>query len=493
MTHDLLSDSAMRKQTISILLVSGEPDTKESVCHSLPSHFELEICDEVDFAIVLLGKRQTFDCVLVDMKLPGDETLRLLRSVRQHSRGLPIMLMCSAAEISTAVEGIRSGATDFVIKEVEIVNLAERIAKVTGRSAKKLKGMPCSVPKGPEVVPNQMVVGRSPRMLEVMEMARRAASYPVPILLLGESGTGKGLFSHWIHRMSKRSEGPFAAVNLAAIPSDLVESTLFGHEKGAFTGAVGNRVGKFSQAQKGTLLLDEITEIGIELQPKLLRVLQEGEFERVGGEQILRNEARIISATNQNISELVKRGEFRSDLFYRLNLITITLPPLRERQEDIPDLVKLFLAKYNKMYECQLRGVTEQGMEALMDHDWPGNIRELEHTIQRAMILSDGDYADEKDLFDAQGVAQESLTSRLAEQGGTLEELEREYIEVVLRRTDQHQGQAAKVLGIDRKTLYNKIMKYGLRRSLESKENGASKTGTNSRGDLVPTKNASAS
>ncbi len=469
MTYETSNDCPKRDGAPWVLLVSDQRKTTESVHDALLHYFQVEDCPSGDVALSLVGA-QAFDCVLVDMQLPGDDTLALLKGIRRHSRDLPVMLMCSAAEISTAVEGIRSGATDFVIKEVEIGNLVERLAKVTGQSAKKLRGMPGSSSNGQHPMPDQMVVGRSSRMLEVMEIARRAASYPVPILLLGESGTGKGLFSHWIHRMSQRADGPFAAVNLAAIPSDLVESTLFGHEKGAFTGAVGNRVGKFAAAQGGTLLLDEITELQLELQPKLLRVLQEGEFERVGGERILRNDARIIAATNQSISSLVEQKRFRSDLFYRLNVVTITLPPLRERRDDIPDLVKLFIAKYNRQYGCSLRGVTPEGMNALLDHGWPGNIRELEHVIQRAMIVSDGDYADLKDLFDLDDSNQGELSGQLADRSGTLEDIEREYIEEVLGRTDGHQGQAAKILGIDRKTLYNKIMKYGLRRSLESKD-----------------------
>jgi len=452
----------------SILLISDHERTKNSITSVLSPHFEIDYCLCGASALQLV-KNQRLDCLLVDMQLPGDDTLSLLRGIKRHSRDVPVMLLCSAAEISTAVEGIRAGAADFVIKEVEIGNLAERILKVTGRSARALEKNSSPLPRDQSWKPGQMVVGRSKRMLEVMEIARRAASYPVPILLLGESGTGKGLFANWIHQMSHRADGPFMVVNLAAIPTDLVESTLFGHEKGAFTGAVGQHEGKFLAAKNGTLLLDEIAEFRVELQPKLLRVLQEGEFERVGGQRTLRNETRIIAATNQDILQLVQQGRFRSDLFYRLNVITITLPPLRDRREDIPDLVTLFLAKYNRQYDCAVRGIDAEGMESLMDYGWPGNIRELEHVIQRAVIVTSGEHATVKDLFDVESSRRSSFTEELADRQGTLEDLEAQYIKKILQRTQGHQGQAAKLLGVDRKTIYNKIMKYGLRRSVDSR------------------------
>ena len=302
-------------------------------------------------------------------------------------------------------------------------------------------------------------------MQKVMRLARRVAPLPVPVLIFGESGTGKELLARWIHRMSDRADGPFVGVNLAAIPSDLIESTLFGHEKGAFTGAVGQRVGKFGLAREGTLLLDEITEFKLDLQPKLLRVLQEGEYDRVGGERTLRSEARVIAATNQDIHAAVRQGSFRSDLFYRLNVVAIRLPPLRERREDIPEIAELFLAKYNSLYRRSVR-LSPDAMEALMDRDWPGNIRELENAIQHAVIVAGVPYATHDDLFDSEtsGREVEALARQVADRGGTLEDLERRYIEEVLLRNGGHQGYAAKILGIDRKTLYNKIIKYGLRR-----------------------------
>ncbi len=271
----------------SVLLVEDEPSSQRSVYSVLEGRYHLDEVQGCAQALQLI-ENQHFDCVLVDIMLPTEDLRSLLRGIRQHSRDCPVIVMCSAQDISTAVEAIRAGADDFIIKEVEIGNLSERIERLLGK-ARNARKSPST--RSRTWTPGEMVVGKSKRMLEIMSIARRVAAYPATVLLVGESGTGKELFAHWVHRMSDRSKGPFVAVNLAAMPSDLVESTLFGHEKGAFTGAVGQRVGKFGLAQDGTLLLDEVTELKLELQPKLLRVLQEGEYERVGGDRTRRNRA----------------------------------------------------------------------------------------------------------------------------------------------------------------------------------------------------------
>jgi two-component system response regulator HydG len=458
----------------SILLAEGDSKVRSSVCSVLSPQYHVEEARDGAEAIELLENLR-FDCVLLGIRPPGDDSLALLRRMKRASPELPVVVMCSAGDVSTAVEAIRAGAADFFIKDVETRNLGERIERVLGPSTNTSREGAGPVLRAR--MPGQMVVGRSARMREVMRTACRVAPYPVTVLVLGESGTGKELFARWIHRMSDRNAAPFVAVNLAAIPSDLIESTLFGHEKGAFTGAVGQRVGKFGQARDGTLLLDEITELKLELQPKLLRVLQEGEFEKVGGERIIQNQARIIAATNQDISSVVESGAFRADLYYRLNVVSITLPPLRERREDIPDLVNFFLAKYNRLYSRSIGSVAPDAMEDLVEHSWPGNIRELENMVQRAVITSDGECATADDLFNSEIPGQERIAEQIANRRGTLEDLERQYIEEILRRTSGHQGHAAKILGIDRKTLYNKIMKYGLGRSLNRKNGDASGSG----------------
>jgi len=449
----------------SILLIADRTRTLGAVRSVLGPRHRVEACSERDEAVQLADSRR-FDCVLVDMPLAHGDAIGLLRTFRRRPAGPPVVLLCSAADISKAVEGVRAGAADFIIKDIEFDGLVDRIAKAVGRPPEAAPVDLAPMRPAPDWTPGQMVVGRSRRMAEVTAVVRRAAQFPVPVLILGESGTGKELLARSIHKMGARSCGPFVAVNLAAVPSELIESALFGHEKGAFTGAVGQRTGKFGQAQGGTLLLDEITELKLELQPKLLRVLQEGEFERVGGERTLRNDARIVAATNQSISALVQQGAFRGDLYYRLNVVTVTLPPLRERREDIPELAGLFLRKYNRFYCRSVRDLSSEATAVLMEHDWPGNIRELENVIQRAVIVAEGDEIRPRALLDATASSAEAVVSQTADFSGTLEDLERRYIEEVLRRVGGHQSNAARALGIDRKTLYNKILKYGLGRAL---------------------------
>ncbi len=459
--------------SVTVLLKATEPTVRERVLVSLSdTGFTVEQAESGRQALELLQSRD-FDCVLLDVQPSVEDADGLLRTISRISERAPTLVMCSAKEITVAVEAVRAGAADFIIREIESAQLRERIERVLSRRQPQKETPPAESPAAEDPAESgQMVIGGSRAMLEVMKLARRVALFPASVLLVGESGTGKELFARWIHRMSDRESGPFVGVNLAAIPSDLVESTLFGHVKGAFTGAAGTRTGKFGQARGGTLLLDEITELKLELQPKLLRVLQENEYEPVGSDRLVKNEARIIAATNQDITDLVQRNAFRRDLYYRLNVITIALPPLRERREDIPDLTKLFFAKYNRLYNRSIKGVTDEAMRALLDHSWPGNVRELENVVQRAVIKADGEQADYGDLFDGQISCEDRMIEEMADANGTLEDLDRRYITEILRRTDGHQGQAAKILGIDRKTLYNKIVKYNLGRTLRVASGG---------------------
>jgi DNA-binding NtrC family response regulator len=453
-----------REHISSILLVASKPDLVNSILSQLSPHYRIESASSGN-AVLDLVETGRFDCVLVDMALSGEGTSDLLRQLKQRAGDLPVLMMCTTPDISSAVEAIRAGAADFIIKEVEIAGLAKRIAKLLKRSTTVNKRATASPARGSSFTPGKMVVGKSPAMLEAMQLAQQASAFPVSVLLLGESGTGKELLARWIHRNSDRAEGPFVAVNLAAIPSELIESTLFGHEKGAFTGASGPRSGKFNLAQNGTLLLDEITELRRDLQPKLLRVLQENEFERVGGDRTIHSNARIIAATNRDVSQTVEDGDLRDDLYYRLNVVTVTLPPLRERRDDIPELAHFFLDKYNSSYSCSVSGFDPVAMDFLIENNWPGNIRELENVVQRSVICTVDGTVSSSCLSHIDGAAETRAVKRLADQHGTLEDLERCYIKEVLLRTGGHQGNAAKILGIDRKTLYNKLLKYGLGRS----------------------------
>jgi len=453
----------------SILLVTGKPELRDTIERKLSPTYDVCSIDGPRGCLERV-KTERFGCVLVDIDPNEGSTSSLLRAIKSEIADLPVLVLCTTPDISSAVEAIRAGAADFIIKEVEIDGLAKRIAKLLGESP-VLDRCVCGTAGGARSwKPGRMVVGNSPRMNEIMRRARKVAMFPVPVLLLGESGTGKELLARWFHRNSGRADGPFVALNLAAIPTELVESTLFGHDKGAFTGAAGPRDGKFSQAQGGTLMLDEITEFKVDLQPKLLRVLQENEFERVGGDRTYRTDARIIAATNRDIEETVQSGAFRSDLFYRLNVVTITLPPLRERRDDIPELAEFFLEKYNRTYGCSVIGFERSAMETLQDQDWPGNIRELENTVQRAVICTVEGCVERASLECPDTDSTSKTVQTLADQRATLEDLERCYINEVLQRTDGHQGNAAKILGIDRKTLYNKLLKYGIGRASKQSE-----------------------
>jgi DNA-binding NtrC family response regulator len=467
-SKNISQDNTTCYQNTSILVVGADTKITDQISSILAADYNLEKVSDSTAALEIVCD-QTFDCVLIDTCFIGQDRLSLIGEFKKANGNCQVIVLCSASEIASAVTAIRAGASDFIIKEVELNSLPDRIAKLFGQTIVD-KTTSCDSINPDE---KHMVIGKSRRMLEIIKIARRAAATPVSVLILGESGTGKELMARWIHQMSSQAKEPFVAVNLAAIPADLIESTLFGHEKGAYTGATGQRSGKFGQAQNGTLLLDEISELKLELQPKLLRALQENEYTRVGGEKTIKSNARIIAATNQNLANAVKQGSFRSDLYYRLNVITLTLPPLRERIEDIPELVDLFIAKYNRLYGYSVKGLHQNVIKTLMNHDWPGNIRELENAVQRAVVVADSEYLSVSDLFAEDVLEEGNMIDKMAEQDGTLEDLEQEYIEAILERTNGHQGQSAKILGIDRKTLYNKIMKYGLGQSLNRKTCGA--------------------
>ncbi len=464
MTYSSLPvDSAITDGQKSLLVFVDDPRTKRSIDKALHREYLLEYSDGDAQPLELMENGQ-FACVIIDITESSEEALVLLQKIRRYSNDVPVIMMCNAEDISTAVDAVRYGASDFVIKEIELGNISERINGLLLKtsSVSNIRSVSPSSNRIQDSSPDRIVIGKSRQMLEIISIARRAARLPVPVLLLGESGTGKELFARWIHRMSGRAEGPFVAVNLAAIPQDLIESTLFGHVKGAFTGAVGQRIGKFLAAQNGSLLLDEVAELNFELQPKLLRVLQEGEFEPVGSERMCQNGARVIAATNQDLVARVQEGQFRRDLFYRLNVVTITLPPLRERKEDIPALAELFLARYNHLYKRSIHTLSRTALEALIDHGWPGNIRELENMIQRAVIVADDDVLTEADFSFVGRETEDNLAKRIAGRLGTMDDLEHAYIELILKRTKGHPGQAARILNIDRKTLKDKINKYEL-------------------------------
>jgi two-component system, NtrC family, response regulator HydG len=396
--------------------------------------------------------------VLTDLRMKGMQGLELLAQIKRDYPDTNVILMTAFGSIETAVEAMKHGASDYVTKPVkkdELVRVVERVLRETAlrREVSRLRK---EVHKEYSF---HQILGKSKAIQAVFDLIRRVADSPTNVLITGESGTGKELVAKAIHFNSSRKEAPFIPVNCAAIPEQLLESELFGHMRGAFTDAKIDKRGLFEEAQKGTLFLDEISELPLMLQAKILRAIQEREIRRVGANKAVSVDVRIIAATNLNLSEEVKHKRFREDLYYRLNVIELKLPPLRERLEDIPLLVAAFLKKFGEASGKEVKGVSEAALAMLMDYAWPGNVRELENVIERAVTLSRGERISPDDLPPAvQGArGDRRVLDEAAEKSLPLQEVEKEYIKKILDKTGGNKYQAAQALGIDRKTLYRKL------------------------------------
>lgn len=399
-----------------------------------------------------------FSVVLTDLRMKEMQGIELLAEIKRIYPDINVILITAFGSVETAIEAMKQGAYDYLVKPIkneDLVRVTERAAREAAlrREVNRLRR---------EVLKEysfHQILGKSKAMREVFDLIRRVADSPTNVLITGESGTGKELVAKAIHYNSDRREAPFVPVNCAAIPETLLESELFGHVKGAFTDAKTDKRGLFEEAQKGTLFLDEISELPLTLQAKLLRAIQEREIRRVGATRPVSVDVRIIAATNLNLAEEVKAKRFREDLFYRLNVIEIRLPPLRERREDIPLLVEAFLRKCAEVSHKEIRGMTESALALLMDYSWPGNVRELENVIERATTLARGEKIVPDDLPPAiQGARGERrVLDEAAERVLPLADVEKEYILRILEKTGGNKYQAAQVLGIDRKTLYRKL------------------------------------
>ena len=393
--------------------------------------------------------------VLSDLMMPGTTGLELLRAVRQVAPDVEVVLMTAYGSVEVAVNAMRDGAYDIVEKPLKRDSIVKTVRKAAERQ--KLVAENKSLKDEIKRLAHRDIVGSSPALRRVIDVATQAAPSQATVLVLGESGTGKELLARYIHERSSRARGPFIAVNCAAIPETILESELFGHEKGAFTGATGRKDGRFARAAGGTLFLDEIGELSPAVQVKLLRVLQEGEYEPVGG-NTQKADVRIVAATNRDLVAEVAGGRFREDLYYRLNVIAITAPPLRARREDIPLLVDHFLGLYCAKNARPRLHPTRIALERLMDYGWPGNVRELENVIERAVVLSRSDALGEGDLpehiADAAPRAPTELTFEI---GTTLDEIELRVIRETLRHTKGDKSVAAQLLGISTRTIYRKL------------------------------------
>jgi DNA-binding NtrC family response regulator len=408
--------------------------------------------------------------VIADMVMPGMDGLGVLKAVHADLPGTVVILLTGHASVETAVVAMKEGAYDYLTKPVEprrlralldkAIEKAEVVQEVTvlRRQLQELRGL------GP-------LLGTSPPMRDVYRVIDQAAATSAPVLIMGETGTGKELVARTIHDLSTRAKQPFVAVNCSAIPETLLESELFGHEKGAFTGAVERRAGYFELADGGTIFLDEITEMSPALQAKYLRTLQDGMVRRLGGRAELKVDVRVIAATNREPLQAIKGGTFREDLYYRLNVLNVTMVPLRKRKEDIPLLVEAFMSEFNVKYDKALKSVDDASLRLLQQHDWPGNVRELRNVIERAVVQCDRDrlVAEFLPLERPGPIARAEVTADGAEAvvlpvGTKLDDAERELILRTLESTRRNKTRAAEVLGVSPKTLHNKLQRYAAER-----------------------------
>jgi DNA-binding NtrC family response regulator len=449
-----------------ILIVDDEIEMRIALEATLKREgYETVTAENGQVGLDRLGK-ESFDLVLTDMRMPEMGGMDLLRSLKKHYPNVQVVMMTAYGTIDSAVESMKVGAFDYLLKPFSAEIVASTIKRAFLKSASS--GIPEPINEEIETQlekrpPERRIVTANAKMKEKLEFVENVAYSKSTILISGESGTGKEMFARYVHHCSPRKDKPFVAVNCAALPEGLLESELFGHEKGAFTGAATRKEGKFEIAHKGTLLLDEITEMGVQLQAKLLRALQEHEIDRVGGRESIPVDVRVIATTNRDIKQRIKENEFREDLFYRLNVIPISLPSLRERKEDLAVLAEFFIEKHGKEVKKKISNIAPATLDLLKKYSWPGNVRELENTIERAVLLCGGDTIQPVDLFlDEEEVSTTSSSSGAGEfVGKTLHQMEKEMILQTLEEVDNNKTKCAEILGISIRTLRNKLTEYG--------------------------------
>lgn len=446
---------------LSVMVVDDEPGIRTALRANFLRHgwnVETASCVREARKQIESGDRE-FDLVITDVRMPDGTGIDVMQAVRATSPGTGVILLTAFGSVPEAVDAMRDGALDYLTKPIPF----DRLQTIAGQVMKRAKQNQISES---ETVGD--IVGQSPMLLRALQRARAAAGTDADVLVEAESGTGKELLARFIHESSRRSEKPFIAVNCAAVPEHLLESELFGHSKGAFTGAVESKPGKFELANGGTLLLDEIGEMPLNLQPKLLRALQEREIERLGEARSIRVDIRIIATTNVSLAEMVDRGQFRADLYYRLNVIPLSLPPLRDRLDDIPLLARHFANRFAMQQGKNLPYLDPEFLRRLEGHAWPGNVREFANFMRRVIALSESSEID-AGCFDAEFRQNPSRPSSRRESQGSLapagipiRQLERMHLEKTLALTEGNRTHAAEMLGISLRTLRNKIREYGL-------------------------------
>lgn len=440
-----------------ILVVDDEAAVRESLNDWLmEDDYEVGLAASGEDA-VSMAQENSWDLILLDLKMPGMDGLETLKRLKKMMPEAEVLMMTAFATIDTAVQAMKEGAFDYLVKPFDPDEIEMHIKKIVEHKELVLENILLRQ-KLEEKYKYGEIIGKSGAMQEVFELITRIAPTDSTVLITGESGTGKELIAQAIHGNSNRCYMPFIAVSCGALPDSLLESELFGYEKGAFTGAEHTKRGRFEMADKGTIFLDEIGDISLKTQVDLLRVLQQKEFRRLGGEEVIKVDVRILAATNRDLQKAIRENRFREDLYYRLNVISIHVPPLRERKEDIPLLIETFIRRYCLEMNKEEVKISPTALKLLLDYDWPGNVRELENVIERALVIGQGKKIAADDLpFSRKELVPEKLPK-------SLKVMEQMHIERVLEETDWNISRAARELDIDRQTLYNKIQKYKITR-----------------------------
>jgi DNA-binding NtrC family response regulator len=452
----------MSAQKPTILIVEDEPKMRRLLELQLAEEgFEARTAAEAETGLKLLNKEK-FDLIVTDFKLPGMNGLEFLQAAKRVNADIPVVVMTAHGTIESAVEAMKNGASDYVLKPFSLAELVLVIRKELDSHQLRQENRTLREALS-QRYQYENIVARGEKMQAVLALVERVAPTNSTVLLGGESGVGKDLIARAIHEHSRRASGPFIKINSTAIPETLLESELFGYEKGAFSGATSTKPGKFELADKGTLFLDEIGDIPGAIQVKLLRVLQERDFERLGGTKTLKVDVRLIAATNRDLRAALEEGTFREDLYYRLNVVAIDIPPLRDHKEDIPPLADFFLQKFALESNKKMEGITPAAVKLLRDYHWPGNVRELQNIIERGVTLSAGTKLDVADIhLDSPSQRTAGGSTPVIPAGMTLEQWEEEIIREALRQADGNKSQAARALGLSRNALRYRLSKMGV-------------------------------
>jgi len=443
-----------------ILVVGDHPDLGTEVSRNLNSAgFQAETVSSGSEAFERFSTTK-YSLVISDEQISGISCLDLLNSVKKISPQIPVIIMTANGSVHNAVEAMQAGAADYLLRPFSSESLEKTVKRAIG-SVNGNGGSLSTAKKSDRPVAGKKIITHNQKILDILKQARGVAPSNATVLIQGPSGTGKELLAAYVHQHSRHPQAPYVALNCAALPDTLAESELFGHEKGSFTGAVGRKIGKFEQANKGTVVLDEISEMPLPLQAKLLRVLQEKEVDRIGGTRPVPIDARVVAITNVNLKTAVADGKFREDLYYRINVIPLILPPLRERKDDIELLTHHFLEKFSLANHKKIAVIDKAALNLLLDHDRKGNVRELENVIERAILISDGQCVfSEHLLLDSSESRAESADRFEVKAGCTVRQMEKKLIFQTLKEVDDNRTQAAELLGVSIRTLRNKLHEY---------------------------------